>query len=589
MSSCIPIFYACDDSFVKYTIVSIQSMIANSSAQEHYHIYILNTNICPAMRQRVLELKNANFDIEFVDVSGYLHDIRDKLPLRDYYSLTTYFRLFIAEMFPQYDKAIYIDSDTVVLDDIAKLYHHELGDNYVGAAVDQVMVQMDVFGRYVEQVVGIDRNRFFNAGLLLLNCRQFRENHLLERFADLLRVYNFVVTQDEDYLNVLCQGKVLWLDPRWNTLVIGEIPFTDYKILHYNMVSKPWHYPDCRLKEYFWQYAEQTAVYDEICATLNAYTDEQRCKDALSGERLKQTAQREIDREDNYYKLLTAGKLKSPDRLRVLEKIARLEQAGCFDQDVEEDPPTRELKPEDIDYLRTKLSSKLKTRCSFAIARVYLNKMLRSRQIILKEIKGLEHYQNLRSGAIITCNHFNANDSFAMQMVYEASGQKSRKFYRVIREGNYTNFPGFYGILMRNCNTLPLSSNAKTMQKFTRAVDKALQDGHFVLFYPEQSMWWNYRKPKPLKKGAYTFAVRDRVPVLPCFITMQDSDVLDENGFYVQEYTVHISAPIYPDPTLSRSENVQLLQQKNADAWKEIYEQTYHEPLTYANKKDALA
>lgn len=589
MSDRIPIFYACDDNFVKYTIVSIASIIANASSAERYTIYILNTDICQEMKQAVLSMANENFEIRFEDVTDYLRNISDKLPLRDYYSRTTYFRLFIAEMFPQYDKAIYIDSDTVVLDDISQLYHHNLGDNYVGAVVDQVMVQIDVFGDYAEKVVGIDRNQFFNAGMLLINCRQFRQNHLLEQFIDLLHIYNFVVTQDEDYLNVLCQGRVLWLDRRWNTLVIGEIPFTDYKILHYNMVSKPWHYPDCRLKEFFWQYARQTPVYEQIQTTLRSYTDEQRRLDALSGQRLEQTARNEIQKPDNYLNLRNSGKLKSTERLRILDRIARLEREGRFDEDVEEDPPTQELKPENIDYLRTKLRSKIKTKLAYYLARVYMNEMLDSKKLIIKDIQGIEHFKNLNSGAIITCNHFNAFDSFAVQIAYEAAGHKDRALYRVIREGNYTNFPGFYGLLMRNCNTFPLSSNAKTMQKFMRSLDTVLQDGNFVLVYPEQSMWWNYRKPKPLKKGAFAFAVRNRVPVLPCFITMEDSDILGDDGFYVQEYTIHICPPVYPDPQKSRTENVEMLRRENFELWKRVYEETYHEPLTYTCQTDALA
>ena len=64
---------------------------------------------------------------------------------REYYSKTTYVRLFIAEMFPEIDKAIYIDSDTVVLGDIAQLYAYDLGDAYVGACKEQVMIQEDVY------------------------------------------------------------------------------------------------------------------------------------------------------------------------------------------------------------------------------------------------------------------------------------------------------------------------------------------------------------------------------------------------------------------------------------------------------------
>ena len=106
-----------------------------------------------------------------------------------------------------------------------------------------------------------------------------------------------------------------------------------------------------------------------------------------------------------------------------------------------------------------------------------------------------------------------------------------------------------------------------------------MQEGNFVLFYPEQSMWWNYRKPKPLKKGAYTFAVNNQVPVLPCFITMQDSNLLDQDGFPIQEYTIHISKPIYPDASLKHSENVESMRRANYEVWKEIYEKTYGIPL----------
>lgn len=580
----IPIFFSCDDEFVKYTIVSIQSIIENASKEYQYIIHILNTNICDSMKKNVLDMKNEWFEIQFDDVKDYLISVGDKLPIRDYYSKTTYYRMFIAEMFPEYDKAIYIDSDTVVLGDISQLYNHELGDNYVGAANEQVMIQVDTYGEYVEKVLGIDRNSYFNAGLLLINCKQFRKNHVLNQFVKLLNQYNFVVTQDEDYLNLICKDRVLWLNQQWNTEVFGEITVEEkeIKILHYIMTSKPWHYEDCRLQEHFWKYAKNTNVYEEICNVLKTYTEEQRQIDRMSGEKLLQTAKSEIAKESNYLNLLNAGKLKSQDRLEVLARIAKLEKEGKFDIDVEEDPPTKELLPEDIDYLRKKTTSKIKTNLTYKVARVYLNTILNKKQMIMKEIKGIEHFANLNSGAIITCNHFNALDSFAIQMVYEAANQKKRKFYRVIREGNYTNFSGFYGMLMRNCYTFPLSSNVKTMKKFLNSMHKVLSEGNFMLVYPEQSMWWNYRKPKPLKKGAFTFAVQNNVPVLPCFITMQDSDILGEDGFYVQEYTVYVSEPIYPKANKTKAENIEYMRNKNYELWKAIYEEAYGEPLVYS-------
>lgn len=579
----IPIFYACDNNFVKYTVVSFQSMKEHASRDQKYCIHVLHTNISKEMQDVMYAMQDEQFQVCFDDVTEYLKSINDKLPLRDYYSKTTYFRLFIAEMFPEYDKAIYIDSDTVVLGDVAEVYAFELGENYVGAAREQVMIQTDLYGTYVEKVLGIDRNEYFNAGMLVINCRQFRAQHVLDQFIELLHVYNFVVTQDEDYLNLICKNNVFWLPQKWNTEVFGTIDYPEesFGVLHYIMVSKPWHYKDCRLGEYFWTYAKKTVCYKEIKETLEHYTDEQRAADVASGDRLMVTAQNEIDNENNYLNLLQRGQLKAKDRLEVLDKIARLEREGRFDEDVEEDPPTKELKPDDIDYLRKKISSKIKTKLTYKVARSFLNNIITNKQLIIKDIKGIENMNALKSGAIITCNHFNAFDSFAIQIAYEQSNQCKRKLYRVIREGNYTNFPGFYGMLMRNCYTFPLSSNKDTMRKFMHSMDAVLQHGDFMVVYPEQSMWWNYRKPKPLKKGAFTFAAKNNVPVLPCFITMEDSDILGEDGFYVQEYTIHIAPAIYPDPEKSRAANVDMMKEENFEVWKQIYETSYEEPLVY--------
>lgn len=579
----IPVFYACDDNFVKYTIVSLRSLMENAKADAAYRIHVLHTDISEDMQKKMLAMATDKFHIQFDSVTEYLDSISERLPVRDYYSKTTYYRLFIAEMFPEYDKAVYIDSDTVVLGDMSELFSIDIGEYYAGACNEQVMIQEDVYGTYVESVLGINRHQFFNAGMLVINCRQFRKNHVLEQFTSLLHMYNFVVTQDEDYLNLICKDKVFWFPQKWNVEVFGELPVAEEEIciLHYIMVSKPWHYKECRLKDYFWNYAKKTVVYEEIKAELEAYTDEKRQEDAASCERLAQTAAAETASENNYLNLVKSGKLKSQDRLVVLDKIARLEREGHFDEDVEEDPPTRELQPDEIDYLRKKIRSKIKTRLTYKVARRFMNRILENKQLIIKEIKGIENMNALQSGAVITCNHFNAFDSFAMQIAYESSNQEKRRFYRVIREGNYTNFPGFYGMLMRNCYTFPLSSNRETMKKFMQSMDTVLQHGDFMLIYPEQSMWWNYRKPKPLKKGAYTFAAKNNVPVLPCFITMEDSDILGEDGFYVQEYTIHIAPAIYPDETLPRAGNVENMRRKNFEVWKEIYEKTYGEELVY--------
>lgn len=579
----IPIFFACDEDFVKYTMVSMKSIMENADRSRKYHIYILHMGITEATQAKVLAMADEEFAIDFVDVTDKMKSIADKLPIRDYYSNTTYFRLFIPDMFPQYRKALYIDSDTIVVGNIAELYDHKLGKLYAGVCPDRVVAQTDILGDYVEKVLGVKRTRYFNAGVMLMNCSQFRENHLLDEFLEMLHVYLFVVAQDQDYLNLICKNQVLYMEPKWNAQVFGELacPEEEVGLFHFNMAAKPWHYEDCRLAEYFWKYAKMTVDYDAIKEGLANYTDEQRHNDSVSGEKLIRLAVSEINREDNYLrKMEKAGK--SENKLALLAHIEELEREGRFSEDAEENPPAPVLMPEDINYLPRSLKSKTQTKYAFKVARWFVNMLIKKKQLIIKEYKGIENLEKVADGAVITCNHFNAFDSFAIQLAFEQGKLKKKKMYRVIREGNYTGFPGFYGVLMRHCNTLPLSSNFKTMEKFIAAVDRVLEKNQFVLVYPEQGMWWNYRKPRPLQKGAFTFAARNNKPVLPVFITMEDSDVLDDDGFYVQEYTVHFCEPIYPDPNKKRAQNSCEMRDKNYEAWKAVYEQTYGEKLTYS-------
>lgn len=300
----IPIFFACDDNFVKFTMVTLKSIMMNASKDYNYKAYVLNTNIGEKYKKIAYDVVKdyPNFELEFEDVKDYIDTIKDRLPLRDYYSLTTYFRLFISEMHPEYDKAIYIDSDTIIEGDFAELYNHDLGNNLVGACHEQAMVQTDVYGKYVEVNLGLDRYNYFNAGMLVINCKLWREECVLDQFIDLIGIYNCRVTQDEDYLNIICDKRVCWIEDCWNTEVYEEIKYKDeeIKMIHYIMWAKPWHFKGSRLEEHFWKYAQLTPVYDEIQEILAAYTDEERQRDLKAADALYNLAIDETNREDTY-------------------------------------------------------------------------------------------------------------------------------------------------------------------------------------------------------------------------------------------------------------------------------------------------
>ena len=276
---------------------------------------------------------------------------------------------------------------------------------------------------------------------------------------------------------------------------------------------------------------------------------------------------------------------KDKGRLEVLARIEEFEKKGWFSKDVEDDPPTIPLTPDKVDYLNKKLSNKIATFFVNIGAKRFIKNLVKNGQMIIKGVEGIENFEAIqKSGAILTCNHFNPFDNFAIHYVLFKYMYKPGKqvLYKVIREGNYTNFPGIYGFFFRHCNTLPLSANFSTMKNFMAAMKVLLERGEKVLVYAEQGMWWNYRKPRPLTAGAFKFAAESKVPVLPIFITMNDSDKIGADGFPIQEYTLHFLPAIYPDESKSIKENMEIMKDKNYAAWKEVYEKTYGIPLTYS-------
>ena len=585
----IPIFFAIDDGYIPFLAVAIKSLIENASKEYEYIIKVLHTNVKEKNVRKIKKFETENVNIEFVNLSYYIKKVQDKLYTRDYYTNTTYFRMFLPELYPQYDKVLYLDSDIVVLGDISQLYNTEIGTNLVAAAPDDIIQYNKVFQEYAEKVVGVVKyQNYFNAGILLMNLDQLRKFNFQDKFLYLLGTVKFSVAQDQDYLNRLCKGRVTLINNQWDIMPVvnRKINKEDIKIIHYNFAYKPWRFEDVQYKEYFWEYARKTEFLDEIQKIKDSYTEEERFQDREAEKALRELAQKENScvGDDRILRKVNNNfnNEKTKERMQIIEKIEDLEKQGKFDVDAEDDPPTIELTPDNVDYLKTKHYSKLKNRVANRMGERFLNGILKDNKLIIKNIKGIENLKNLETGAMITCNHFNPFDSFSIEEVFRTAGKsKKHKLYKVIREGNYTNFPGLYGFFFRNCDTLPLSSNKRTMVEFVKAVDTILQRGDYILIYPEQSLWWNYKKPKPLKNGAFKLASRNNVPVLPIFITMEDSDFLGEDGFPVQEYIINIKPPIYPDENLSQKENVEIMKDKNFEIWKKVYEEFYEIPLEY--------
>ena len=79
------------------------------------------------------------------------------------------------------------------------------------------------------------------------------------------------------------------------------------------------------------------------------------------------------------------------------------------------------------------------------------------------------------------------------------------------------------------------------------------------------------------------------MPIIPIFITMEDSDTIGEDGFPIQEYIINIEEPIYPDETKTQRENKEIMKQKNYEVWKKVYEDFYKIPLEYTTEEQKVS
>ena len=281
----IPIFYAIDDSYAKFVAVSIKSLIMNANNNYNYDINVIYENLSEENAKKLKSLETDNVKIILTEMNQNLSMITDKLGnrLREYtFTLTIFFRLFIPVMFPNYDKCIYIDADTVIPGDISRLYNEDLEDNYLGCIVDKSTIDNEILASYFEEVVGIPRDKYINSGVLLMNSKKLRELKIDEKFLDLYTKYGFdVIAPDQDYINSMCYGHIKYLSDIYDAMPNPNNKEVEKPvIIHYNLFLKPWQYENVQYYDYFWKYAKFTPYYDEILEIKNSYTDEDRKKDS---------------------------------------------------------------------------------------------------------------------------------------------------------------------------------------------------------------------------------------------------------------------------------------------------------------------
>lgn len=579
------VFFSCDDNYLPFCAVAINSLIKNAGRNNTYNIIILHDGIKEERMKHVTDMSRENVRIEFFNVSEKIKPYAEMLALRDYYTISIYYRIFIPTLFPKLKKAVYLDSDIVVLSDIAGLYSKKLGNNLVGAIFDEVVAGRQEYRDYSMFALGIHYNEYFNSGIMVMNLDAMRKAEIEKRFIDLLSTYHFrTICPDQDYLNIMCHGRVRLLSQSWNKMAMNECLFGTPNLVHYNMFCKPWKYENVPYEKYFHKYAAGTPFYADIKKISESYSDADRARDKAAEEKLAKTAVDIISDEITFAKV-TGFKVDEPDNtaekenLDIYRRISDYEKMGgeYFFKDVENDPPSHTLMPDEVDYLCRKPKTKI-LRTAANILESAAASVIDKRYNI--KIEGAENLIDLPGGAVITSNHFSPTENIAVRKAIKSTYRK-KSLYKIVREGNYF-MPGMIGFLLKYCNTLPLSGNIYTMANLNHAVAELLSKGNLILIYPEQAMWRNYRKPRPYRIGAYYYAAKSNVPVIPCFVTVDNNK--KPYGKFVAadyEYTVHVMPPIFPDSAKSVRENAAEMQNRNFEMCKSKYEEVYKIPLSY--------
>lgn len=273
----VPIVMASDEGYLPCAAVAIRSLIDTKKHDSIYHIYILCTGVSELARRAIEDMSQQDVMISFRDISDWITPCLAKLYTRAYFTKEMYFRWWIGELFPEYDKVLYLDCDIVATCDLSALYQTNLGGAAVGGVID--FATPAVVCRIAKQL-HLQAEEYINSGVLLINTAVWRAEHLKDTCLAYLDRHEKLICPDQDVLNMVCRKRILYLNGRWNVqwhhlwdrqdnqleepfLSMFSFSISAPKILHFSSQIKPWNSPPNPYSNYFWQYAEPLGYYSK--------------------------------------------------------------------------------------------------------------------------------------------------------------------------------------------------------------------------------------------------------------------------------------------------------------------------------------
>lgn len=280
----IPVLMGADDNYVKYLHVAMLSMLETRKPDTYYEFFLLSPK---KYQDDVLKnfdnliKKYGNVKINYVHMGNQFDNSLDTerlLPSAAYYHLE------IADIIKDYHRAIYLDPDIIVLDDLTELFNTDLGNNYV-AGVKAAGYMVDAHNDTYASFGLDDMTQYVNTNSLVWNLDLVRKDKITDKLIKYSK--NIYPSQDQDVLNIVCYDRIVHIPLKYNFMV-KYLPFKNHPIysydfltsvygkdglkqalqtpvvIHYaNVYEKPWH-TKVHLGRYWWFYAKKTPYYKEF-------------------------------------------------------------------------------------------------------------------------------------------------------------------------------------------------------------------------------------------------------------------------------------------------------------------------------------
>ena len=274
----IDVEFSIDNNYIQHFCVAVTSLLENNF-NHICRIFLITDFVESEALVKTISFIYSRFKIK-ICCTKIEESVLRKFKVDSHVSQATYYRLFLTELLPNdIDKVLYLDSDVVVNGSLASLFNlkfqSELQVSTSSKHINNILLaSKDLYLYAVSEVnwqdpdrlrsIGLMGYRYFNAGVLLINLKRWREDKVLKKLITIALDKSINLKfHDQDVLNIAFENNWGELHYKYNTVNLDflkhKVYESDYHIIHYTSGSKPWHFINRHpLKHIYWNYLRKT-------------------------------------------------------------------------------------------------------------------------------------------------------------------------------------------------------------------------------------------------------------------------------------------------------------------------------------------